>query len=408
LSFRDRLKSCSYISPSGKGFALLCDELERSGTKRLASHERPSLDGALFQDMGQSPTEYPLSCYIAGPDYDLAADAFAAALPEKGKGTLEHPRWGTLVVYPVTFSQTENFVDGERLANFSIKFIHAPTSSPIFSTATTAAAILSGAQKASESNVATWTTKKAAELAKLKKTIKKTAAEWTAKLQAIKDLPASVRTEINAAGTFIERSIDTIVQTPLDLCASLTAFARIPSQAETVITAKLESYGLLITDTIDRLVSEFTPTEPASYVSSSTVSLVALQIAAIEAAVSGLLSSRDDAVFAHALASNQYAEILAALEALTASGHYPDADLMAQIAALQAALAAYLLDAAFSLRVERRITLTADRNPLELLRELYGEIDDPDATLDEFIARNHLGADSLLVISRGTEIRYLA
>ena len=81
---------------------------------------------------------------------------------------------------------------------------------------------------------------------------------------------------------------------------------------------------------------------------------------------------------------------------------------MARLAALQAAITAYLLDASFSLRVERRVILDSDRNPLELIRELYGETDNIETTLDDFIARNGLEADSFLVIPRGTEIRYLA
>jgi len=106
--------------------------------------------------------------------------------------------------------------------------------------------------------------------------------------------------------------------------------------------------------------------------------------------------------------ADQYASLLAALEAMSASGHYPDAAMLAMLASLHANLSAYLLDAASSLRIERRIVLDGDRNPLELIRELYGEQDDIEATLDVFIARNHLGGDALLVIPRGTEIRYLA
>lgn len=403
MSFRDRLLPCSYISPSGKSHQFLYDGVERSGSKRLAVHERPGQNGALFQDMGQSPLEYPLDIYIAGADYDLAADDLAAALSESGRGTLEHPRWGTLTVFPTTYTQTESFTDGERMAKFSIKFVEAPPESSVIGSPTTSAAILSSCDDAKKANFATWATKTAADAAKIKATVVKTVNKFNATLSAIAGIPADIASEINQNASWIERSIDALAQTPTTLCDGITALASIPAQIDATASSKLGAYSELTTDAIDRLIY-------ATFGQSaiSVVTLIAIDIATIEAAATGTLSSRDDAISIAESIVAQYEAIKAAIESATESGYYPSTDLLALLAALHSSLSSYLLEQSYSLRIERRMVLGSDRNPIELIMELYPDTDDIDAALDIFLADNHLTGDSILLIPRGTEIRYYA
>lgn len=403
MSFRDRLAPLSYISPSGKSHALLYDSLERSSSKRLAIHERPGQAGALFQDLGQSPLRYPVDCYIAGADYDLAADAFAKALDEPGRGTLESPRWGALSVFPVTFSQSEDFVDGERVAYFKIDFVHAPPETSVIGVDTTAAAILSGADVAAAANATTWITKTAADLARLKRDATRAIGKFNNALQSIANTPDAIRAEINAAAKSLERTMDTIIESPVELCRGITALVRLPAQVVASAEAKLGSYRAMILDAISTLAGA-TPAQAAM----ASATLIALDIASTEAAASGTLYSRDDAVKAAALAASNYTTVLATLEALSVTDYYADAELLALLAAQHAALSAYLLDQSFTLRIERRLILDADRNPYELVVELRGPQVDLDAAVDELVSYNHLGGDALLVIPRGTEIRYYA
>ena len=62
-----------------------------------------------------------------------------------------------------------------------------------------------------------------------------------------------------------------------------------------------------------------------------------------------------------------------------------------------------ILDTAFSLKKRRVITLDRDRQLVELLSELYGDID---SHIDEFISDNDLNIETIKVIPMGTEVAY--
>jgi hypothetical protein len=83
------------------------------------------------------------------------------------------------------------------------------------------------------------------------------------------------------------------------------------------------------------------------------------------------------------------------------------------MAALKASLvsaAALLLEKSFALRAARRVTLTRDCTPLDLVWELMKPAsgDDLEAALDQLIKQNKLGGDDLLMIPAGREVAYYA
>lgn len=62
----------------------------------------------------------------------------------------------------------------------------------------------------------------------------------------------------------------------------------------------------------------------------------------------------------------------------------------------------YVLQVSFSLPTRRTIVLGTDRQILELLTELYGDVE----RFDEFVSDNHLNADEIEIIPMGREISY--
>lgn len=408
----DRLRSCVYTAPvTGMTHNLLIDKVARSGEKKAAIHDRLGQDGVNVQDLGQGVKKYAMEVYIAGKDYDKAADAFEVALSEscaKKKARLQHPRWGNLVGYPLTYSQSEELVDGTRVAVFQFDFIHVPDDGGIVATTSSSAAILSAADKAASANVADIVTKSAADLAKLKKNITKTVKAITSPLTTITGILSDVHTALTSASMFIERTIDTLVMTPVDLCNQVTGLVRLPALTVATAKTKIATYKSIYAQAATSLGLAITggPALTEAQASAAGVTLQAIGIATIEAAVSGTLGSRDDAVNAASELAALIAQLRAALDTLQGYGYYADADLLDALANLAANARAYLLEKSYSLRIERIITLEGDRNILELLRELYGEADDEDARLDESIAQNNLGGDDLLVIPRGTRFRY--
>jgi len=123
MSYLDRIERLTYQSPKRKTFDLEFDDLARNIQRKTAINEFPYQNKANVQDLGMGNLKIPIRCYISGTDYDLEADRFFKALNEQGYGVLDHPRWGSIDVIPINITQSESFIDGLGRAIFEIEFI---------------------------------------------------------------------------------------------------------------------------------------------------------------------------------------------------------------------------------------------------------------------------------------------
>lgn len=123
MSYVERIERLTYQSPKRKTFDLEFDDLARNIQRKTAINEFPYQNIANVQDLGMGNLKIPIRCYISGSDYDLEADRFFKALNEQGSGILDHPRWGSIDVIPINITQSESFVEGLGRAIFEIEFI---------------------------------------------------------------------------------------------------------------------------------------------------------------------------------------------------------------------------------------------------------------------------------------------
>ena len=123
MSYVERIELLTYQSPKRKTFDLEFDDLARNIQRKTAINEFPYQNIANVQDLGMGNLKIPIRCYISGSDYDLEADRFFKALNEQGSGILDHPRWGSIDVIPINITQSESFVEGLGRAIFEIEFI---------------------------------------------------------------------------------------------------------------------------------------------------------------------------------------------------------------------------------------------------------------------------------------------
>lgn len=100
MAWQDRVKEGAYTSPNGRRFVFLFENVSKEVDKRTTGFNFPDADGTLVQDLGHSGRRYPLQMIFSGDNYDLEADAFDAALLERGEGKLEHPFYGVINVIP--------------------------------------------------------------------------------------------------------------------------------------------------------------------------------------------------------------------------------------------------------------------------------------------------------------------
>jgi prophage DNA circulation protein len=402
MSYLDRLRSGNYTSPSGRGFNFLFDDLGRQGGKKSATLEIPQSDSAIVQDLGGTATRFDLEIYFSGIDYDETADGFYAALAEPGPGLLAHPRWGDISVLATSYSQTERFVDGMGRAVFAVSFVYAPGTA-VTASANTAAAVASAGKvsnaAARRAAVATYKVPVLSDLASCKDRVKKTVRGVRQSIMRVVSGLRQISQQINAELTAIESDIDGILASPQLLADAIGGVIQAAVEAPVDIGAKIAAYG-------DMLVQTFSdPPETEAQAAIAVLTASAIAAAAVEASADGTLNSRDSAVGAHDDLVNLYRSAREVIELCERSGNYTSDPLaMAALAQAAAQAAAYLLEASFSLRVERRAILDGAATPLELVYRFYGDLD----RLDEFEQQNHLQGDAVLIVPAGTEVRYYA
>jgi hypothetical protein len=412
VSYLDRLRACHYITPSGNGFELQFTELSRSGAKKAAVHEFPQSDTPEIQDLGNTGQRFPLTAVFDGPDYDLAADSFVEGLSEKGPGKLHHPRWGDMLALPLSWKQSERFVDGMGRAEFDVEFarvdeIRYPITTVSIesdladSLNVTAEMARVGFDKGWQQIIPVPAMDAAAGKAQLLTGLQ----EFSKKMQDVVAENAEKAEEFNRTLNTITGTYDTLILDPSAAAASVITLLRLPASAVTSIVSKIKGYAVGIATLVQTL-------SPASIAQSlmGFLQLFGLGLGLADSSLAGTLNDREAAADAAGATQDAADALTEAVESIEDTGFSADSALMAALKAVLATATALLLEKSFSLRAARRVTLTRDSTPLDLVWELMAPAsgDDLEAALDAFIAQNHLGGDALLLIPAGREVAYYA
>ncbi len=406
MPYLDRLRLARYRSPSGVEFTFDFRDLSRASGKKAPVHELPQQNLPEVQDLGQAATHFAIEALFRGADYDQSADAFWDALAERGPATLLHPRWGDLAVLPVSFTQREGFVDGMRQATFEIDFVRTGAA-PVPATAAQAESVIGSAVEDADAAITediTVTPAGAADSAKVENRARSGITKFAAKIQAVIADAGTIKEEFDAK----VRAFETAAFAPATLAEDMLDIMRSPAQAVTSILAKIRAYGGVIESLGEQL-----PAAGASPAEAATAILQFLGLLAglSESVLAGTLSTRKDAVEAAELTQDSvYAALEYIEQAEAASGYLSPEAILAAIKAIMAQTSALLLERSYSLAIEQRMVLDADRTPLDLVYELAA----PESTealetaLDAFIEHNRLTGDELLLIPRGREVVFYA
>lgn len=122
----ERLRTASFVSPSGVESTFKLDILSRIGGKKASSHEILNSDEAIQQDQGNRSTSYPIEAYFTGTNGDQEADIFYKSLEEKytteSPGLFRHPLWGDIPVMPFTFQESAQLVTGAGIFRVPCEF----------------------------------------------------------------------------------------------------------------------------------------------------------------------------------------------------------------------------------------------------------------------------------------------
>lgn len=412
MAWNDRIREAAYTSPSGERITFGYENVSKKVDKKTTGFEFPDADGTFVQDLGHTGRKYPLRVFFWGDDYDQEADAFEAALLERGTGKLEHPIYGTVDVVPFgTITRRDDLKTGANQAVLEITLWE--TIGLIYPAAQNdpASAVLSAVDEYNDAVAAEFeevtSLDSAVDGATFKNSYQALLDSASSGLRAIADVQDDVRTQFDAVVDSINQGIDILVAQPLTLAFQTAIMIQSPARALANIEARLDAYKNLAGSIISGDDAVVTPSTDASssnefhtndlyastYVTGSVVSVVNNQFTTKTEA----LAAADEVLTQLEDVTNWRDQNFQSLGEVDTGGAYQ------QLQEAVALTAGFLVEISFTLKQERRVVLTRNRTIIDLVAEFYGSVDDQ---LDFFINSNDLSGSEILEVPKGREIVY--
>jgi prophage DNA circulation protein len=445
-----------YTSPSGKEAVFLVEKAKRDTELKTGVFVFPHRDGAHVQHQGRGARMFPLACIFSGPECMDAADAFEEMLIERGAGELQHPAYGAVKAVPTgSFSREDDLVEGINESAVTVTFTETIVDGDADVLAATAADAVAEAQDEFSEQAAadfasglqtddipeqlaiTGALEESAQsvsdnLQGLARSDKRTFADFVTSAKQLKsDIQNLYKKTQDAAG-----KIESVYVKALNIGRQVLRLMRLPSRAAVSISEKIKGYSELAADLINQYRNDPFGTRKTAQAYSAAQLAITGAVAAIAegaslsvaeeaakspsaraSAASGVLngtdagggtagvSSREEAV----LAANTLVRLLEETQEFAdtkiAANAFVDSDSAAYLSFLTLVRnsAKLVLNASFSLPLQKTVTLDRDRQAVELCAELYGEIDEK---LDGFIALNNFNIDEIQLIPMGRSVSY--
>lgn len=459
MAWAEDISEAVYTAPSGKRIVFGYDSaLSRSTPLKTAEHNFPDVDGAEIQSLGLGGKKFPMTAIFSGGECLSLADAFEAALCERGYGTLEHPIYGKHTVVPTgTIERTDDLVSALNESRVKITFSETLTESlPLSKLAAEDA--LDAAMNRYE-NVASssffnlivtgsvddelqlqgvMTTQDNSLFKGITKLCEKCSNinEKQSLLQKLNEFKLNVTNWVS--------KVDTLASKAQEIATVVIKTARLPSEIAIEGMAKIEGYSSVIKDLLNNVKMDPVGVNAIKNQFAATSTMVGAMVASLSFGVAksakegasasyeenenseiavnyrsagssgssavgqsnaGKILSRGD-VFAIADAVavqfevyKDYIDAQVAKDAFVDTGESYEAVVETVIKSVQ-----MLHEVAFDLPMAKTIKIGKDRQLYELLCELYGKQGFDRA--DEFIMDNGLNADEIELIPMGREVRY--
>lgn len=412
MPWDDRLREAAYTSPSGVRLTFQYENVSRKVDKKTTGFDFPDADGTYVQDLGHTGRRYPLKAIFWGDDYDLDAEAFEDALLESGKGKLEHPAYGVSDVVPFgTITRRDDLKTGANQA--VIEFTLWDTIGLAYPVVQDdPSSMVLSAVEGYNSALAlefedTVSLKNAVDAAAFKNDYQVLLNSTSIGLDGIAEAQEDVQKQFDAVVDSINQGIDILISQPLTLAFQTSIMIQSPARALTNIRERLEAYKSLTNNIIkgdDSIIAPSIGVESANkfrndnlyvstYVTGSIISVINNQFATkTEAllAAEGVLTQLEDV-------TSWRDDNFKSVGEVDTGGSYQ------KLQEAVALTAGFLVEISFTLKQERRVTLTRNRTIIDLVAEFYNSVDDQ---LDFFITSNDLSGSEILEVPKGREIVY--
>lgn len=403
MPWTDRIQTAAYTSPSGTRFEFQYENVSMESDKKTGTFVFPEVDGQYIQDLGRSGRRFPFTIFFSGSDYDINSDSFFQALEEIGIGTLEHPLYGIRKVIPTgTIKRRDDLVTGANQAAFSVTFsetivdINFPSSqvndeSDIRNNVDVLNETISDQYEDSLREVSE------AESVSLQNDLTDKKNFFTNTLESLTSLNEDIKNAMDTINNSLNDSILDILLDPGGLASQLLTLINTPSNIITTFDAYLEGYGSVIDTYLGSTVDSINNYHNAFLFLSGSMGAVALSMLNAE------FTNRPQAIEALEQIEDFNDNITTWIDDNITDLDIPDTgEIYSGMNDIFSKISGYLVRLSFELPKKIYLTLQEDRQLIELVAELYGDLE----KIDFFIQTNDLTTDEIELLPLGKEVIY--
>lgn len=413
MAWNDRLLQATYVSPSGIPFNFSYEDVSMTSEKKTSEFIFPEVNGSYIQDLGRAGRSFPFTVFFSGSDYDLVSDSFMSALEEKGIGTLIHPIYGVRFVVPTgSITRNDALLSESNQAVFNVTFsetiigsLFPQNTEDILSKIKSYISIFIQASSLQfNDNVVLDIT---SEILSVSQKLTDQILSATLSLESI----VKINEEISAAFQIVKNSIpDTIsniTENPEIAIQQLFTMLRIPSEVTDMMNEKYTAYTSLINPVLNQ--EEYQPlissNNPNNLFLNDLLFVFGSFAFLNESVLTVNFKTRNEVIALSENLLTVFDNIKIWMDQNISSLNYVDTgESYESILNIIQSIASYLINIAFDLPAEKRIILGEDRNIIELVSELYGDL----TQIDYFIQTNDLTCDEIEILKQGKEVIYYA
>ncbi len=411
-SWKTRLaQKIKLISPQGDSYEAYWIESPRSIDKKLAVFKYPNLAGNIVQDLDVDSTRYDLTFFFEGINNDIEARLFFESCKQRGLWDIEHPIHGFLGLQLVSVTENDSPVKNGNITEISSSWIE-PIDPITLKTAADLAGELDGLADALNNSAGNSFLDTVTDIASAAQFAVDAAKLTKATIdKKIGDI-ASGNDEISKLFKQAKNDLDNLLSgDPLDLkgiAAKTQELISLPIKAANSTEGTMDSYNGLSDGLIDNLPSSGSGAQAKNEVLNGELALTGNLAAYGQIVKISPLKTRSQAIgFAQALI-DKFSQISNALDSVqdNFAGSTIDEQYFSQSQSYSSAVkligtaVKYLITSSFSLKVEKRFTLTEPRTPIDIAITEYGN----DSYLDLLIDSNGLKGKDILLLPAGREI----
>lgn len=377
-----------------------------------------------------------MTCRFYGEDCIIAADAFESALKERGYGELQHPIYGVHKVVPTgTIKRSDNIVNELNVSTVEITFSETLIDetfpdSKILDQDTIVKSMDSFMDAGAAEFAKDMVPGNISESIRNQNTLKDISTTISDGIVDIAKESTSVYSSFQQVQSGLGSAISNLVENPLAVAQEILFLTKVPSRLCINVFKKIEGYAVAITDIINdykndrfginaakdafvcaRLALQGLISSLASGVALAMTGDGVIDSPANEnsAAVTDIQSnpstfkSREEAINAADMILGLYDKVVEFLDNKTDEDYIVETgegfSAMRDVVVTSVHM---IISQSFNLDTRKIVKLGRDRQIVELLYEIYGDI----SRIDEFIVDNKLDYNEIQLIPMGREIAY--